>query len=141
MLFILTVITVVWMLGDQTPIIRLVYTHLPRLVRGSLYAGFALLAFSMFVALAAAAALERARAWAPAWLPWAVALVTAADLTLVGANRPMNAEYQFLRQFRRPPQDSAPGWFLCASITCKPTCFSLQQEQLRPMAQIAPTFR
>ena len=51
MLFILTVITVVWMLGDQTPIIRLVYTHLPRLLRGCLYAGYALLAFSLFVAL------------------------------------------------------------------------------------------
>jgi hypothetical protein len=59
----------------------------------------------MFVALAAAATLERARGWAPAWLLWAAALVTAADLTLVGANRPMNAgdgsyrrwqnEYQF----------------------------------------------
>ena len=137
MLFILTVITVVWMLGDQTPIIRLVYTHLPRLLRGCLYAEYALLAFSLFVALAAAAALELGAGW----LLWAAALVTAADLTLVGANRPMNAEYQFLRRFRRPPQDSAPGWFLCASITCKPTCFSLQQEQLRPMAQIAPTFR
>ena len=40
MLFILTVITVVWMLGDQ-PIYRLVYTHLPRLLRGCLYAGYA----------------------------------------------------------------------------------------------------
>jgi hypothetical protein len=57
MLFILTVITVVWMLGDQTPIYRLVYTHLPRLLPGCLYDGYALLAFSLFVALAAAAAL------------------------------------------------------------------------------------
>jgi hypothetical protein len=72
------------MLGDQTPICRLVYTHLPRLLRWCLYAGCAQLAFSLFVALAAAAALERARAWAPAWLFRAAALVTAADLTLVG---------------------------------------------------------
>jgi hypothetical protein len=47
----LTVIRVVWMLCDQTPIYRLVYTHLPRLLRGCLYAGYALLAFSLFVAL------------------------------------------------------------------------------------------
>ena len=51
MLFILTVTTVVWMLSNQTPIYRLVYTHLPRLLRGCLYAGYALLAFSRFVAL------------------------------------------------------------------------------------------
>lgn len=76
MLFILMVITVVWVLGDQTPIYRLLYTHLPRLLRGCLYAGYALLAFSPFVALAAAAALERARAWAPAWLLRAGALAS-----------------------------------------------------------------
>jgi hypothetical protein len=102
MLFILTVITVVWVLGDQTPIYRLLYTHLPRQLRGCLYAGYALLAFSPFVALAAAAALERARAWAPAWLLRAGALaklVTEADLALVRANRPMKRGTSILRQF------------------------------------------
>jgi hypothetical protein len=65
MLFILTVTTVVWMLSNQTPIYRLVYTHLPRLLLGRLYAGYARLAFSLLVALGGS---RGARAWAPAWL-------------------------------------------------------------------------
>jgi hypothetical protein len=46
--FLFTIISVVWMLGDETPLYRLVYAHLPRFVRGALYAEFALMAFCMF---------------------------------------------------------------------------------------------
>jgi hypothetical protein len=81
----LTVITVVWMLGDQTPIYPVGVHSSAWLLRGCLYAGYAPLAFILFVALAAAAALERTRAWAPAWLFRAAALVTATDLTLGSA--------------------------------------------------------
>ena len=115
MLFILTETTVVGMLGDQTPIYRLVYTHLPRLLRGCLYAGYALLALSLFVAWR-----QPRRSSAPELgrrhgCSGPSALVTAADLTLVGANRPMNAEYQFfdnsdgLRRMQRLIGSTSPA--------------------------------
>ena len=89
--FLLTVICGVWMIGDKTPLYRTVFTHLPRLVRGSLYAEFALLAFCLFAALTAAVALERVGKRAPQAILWGAALFTAADLTYFGANRPMNS--------------------------------------------------
>ncbi|MGO4881726.1 MAG: hypothetical protein ACLP59_12995 [Bryobacteraceae bacterium] len=76
------------MLGDETPVYRFVFHHLPLLLRGSLYAEYALMAFCLFAALTAAAALEHiGRRW-PVWLLWAIALFTAADLIHFGANRP-----------------------------------------------------
>ncbi|MGC9947624.1 MAG: YfhO family protein [Bryobacteraceae bacterium] len=87
----LTAVSAVWMLGDQTPVYRFVFRRLPPLLRGSLYAEYALMAFCLFAALTAAAALGRlGRRW-PAGLPWAIALFTAADLIASGAGRPMNA--------------------------------------------------
>jgi hypothetical protein len=91
MLFTCTAISVIWMLGNTTPLYALIYTHLPRLVRGALYGEYALLAFCMFVALTAAIALQGISVRVPKWLPWCLALVTAADLTFFGADRPMNA--------------------------------------------------
>ena len=88
--FALTVISAIWMLGDSTPIYPFVYRLLPRLVRGSLYAEFALLAFSMFAALTAASVLDRAGNRWPRWTLWAVALFSAVDLTHFGANKLMN---------------------------------------------------
>lgn len=89
--FALTIICALWMLGDATPAYRLVFPHLPRLVRGSLYAEFALLAFCLFAAMTAAVALGRLGSRAPQWILWGAALLTAADLTHFGANRPMNS--------------------------------------------------
>lgn len=86
-----TVLSAIWMLGDSTALYRFVYTHLPRLARGALYAEFALMAFCMFMALTAAVALERIAKRAPALLLWAVALVTSADLMHFGSERPMNS--------------------------------------------------
>ncbi len=90
-LFVLTILCAIWMVGDSTPVYRLVFQHLPRLVRGSLYAEFALLAFCMFAALTAAVALERLGGRPPHWILWCAALLTAVDLTYFGANRPMNS--------------------------------------------------
>ena len=87
----LTILCAVWMVGDATPAYRLVFMLLPRLVRGSLYAEFALLAFCMFAALTAALALDHLGRRAPHWILWCAALLTAADLTHFGANRPMNS--------------------------------------------------
>jgi hypothetical protein len=91
MFFLFSVISVVWMLGDNTPVYRLVYTHLPRLVRGALYAEFALMAFCMFMALTSALVLQHMAARVPAGVLWCVALITALDLTYFGSGRPMNS--------------------------------------------------
>ena len=91
MLFIFAVISVVWMLGDQTPVYRLVYTHLPRFVRGALYAEFALMAFCLFMALTSALVLQRMAGRVPAVALWCIALLTAVDLTYFGSGRTMNS--------------------------------------------------
>jgi hypothetical protein len=91
MFFFFTVISVVWMLGDETPVYRLVYTHLPRFVRGALYAEMALMAFCMFMALTSALVLQRIARRVPAVVLWCIAAVTALDLTYFGSERPMNA--------------------------------------------------
>ena len=91
MLFLFAVISVVWMLGDQTPVYRLVYTHLPRFVRGALYAEFALMAFCLFMALTSALVLQRMAGRVPAVALWCIALLTAVDLTYFGSGRTMNS--------------------------------------------------
>jgi hypothetical protein len=79
------------MLGDSTPVYRFVYSHMPSLVRGAVYAEYALLAFSIFMALTAAVALSALTRFAPRWLIWAIALLTAVDLIYFGSGRPMNS--------------------------------------------------
>ncbi|MBZ5593894.1 MAG: YfhO family protein [Acidobacteriia bacterium] len=90
-LFALTVMSAIWMLGDETPVYRFVYTHLPGMLRGALYAEFALMAFCMFVALTSAVALQRVSARVPWPLLLGISLLTAADLIYFGAERPMNS--------------------------------------------------
>lgn len=89
--FALTLIAGVWMLGDETPIYRAVFTHLPRVLRGGLYAEEAMIAFCLFMALTAAVVLERIGGNWPAWALWAIALLSAGDLMHFGADRPMNS--------------------------------------------------
>ena len=104
--FALTVVSAVWMLGDQTPVYQFVFRHLPLLLRGSLYAAYALMAFCLFAALTAAAAFDRlGRKW-PAWLLWPIALFTAADLTYFGAARPMNTSPG---SYRKAPNENQLG--------------------------------
>jgi hypothetical protein len=91
MLFACSVISAIWMLGNTTPFYALIYTLLPRLVMSAMYCQYALLAFCMFVSLTAAIALQRISARAPKWVPWCLALLTAADLTFFGADRPMDS--------------------------------------------------
>lgn len=89
--FALTLASALWMVGDATPLYRFVFTHLPRLVRGSLYAEFALLAFCLFAALTSAVALERVAGRLPRWTLWGAAVLAAADLIYFGAGKPMNS--------------------------------------------------
>jgi len=86
----LTVISAVWMLGENTPVYRSIFPHLPRLLRGALYPEYALMAFCFFAAITAAVVLDRmGRRW-PVLL-WCVALFTSYDLIHTGADRPMNS--------------------------------------------------
>ncbi len=78
------------MLGDETPLYRLVYSHLPPFLRGALYAEFALMAFCMFMALTSAVVLQRMAGHVPAGVLWCIALVTALDLSYFGSGRRMN---------------------------------------------------
>lgn len=88
----LTVFSAIWMVGDETPVYRLVFVHLPRAIRGALYAEEALIAFCLFMALTAAVVLQHiGRRW-PVWALWAVALLSAVDLMHFGAERPMNSQ-------------------------------------------------
>ena len=91
MLFFFTVVSIIWMLGDETPVYRLLYNHIPRFGRGALYAEFALMAFCMFMALTSALALQRMARRVPALLLWCIALVTALDLTYFGSDKTMNS--------------------------------------------------
>ncbi len=87
----LTVTGAVWMLGENTPVYRAIYPHLPRLLRGALYPEYALMAFCFFAAMTAAVVLDRVgRRWPPLLL-WCVALFTSYDLIHTGADRPMNS--------------------------------------------------
>ena len=89
--FSFTVISAVWMLGDETPVYRWLFTHLPHAIRGALYAEEALMSFCMFAALTAAVVLHQiGRKW-PAPVLWAIAVLTSADLIYFGSNRPMNS--------------------------------------------------
>lgn len=86
---ILTAVSALWMVGENTPVYKLIFPHLPRLLRGSIYAEYALMAFCFFAGITAAEALNRAGARRPALL-WSIALFTSADLLYTGSNRPMN---------------------------------------------------
>ena len=88
---ILTVASAVWMLGDHTPVYRWIYPHIPPLIRGALYAEFALMAFSFLAAITAATVLDRLRGRWPAVVLWCVAVFTSYDLIYTGSDRPMNS--------------------------------------------------
>ena len=90
-LLLLTLVSAVWMLGEHTPIYSFVFTHLPRTVRGALYAEFALMAFCFFAGATAAMVLDRLGKRAPPAVLWAIALATSVDLIHAGGNRPMNS--------------------------------------------------
>jgi len=89
--FALAAVSALWMLGEHTPVYPFVTGHLPNLIRGSLYAWYAMMAFCFFVGIAAAMALNRLGSRVPVALLWALALFTSWDLIHTGSDRPMNA--------------------------------------------------
>ena len=86
----LTIVSVFWMLGGHTPVYRAIYVHLPGLLRGALYAEYALLAFCCFAAITAAIVLNHIGRRAPQVVLWGIALYTSYDLIQTGRDRPMN---------------------------------------------------
>jgi len=86
----LTIVSALWMLGEHTPIYQFVFQHLPEMVRGALYAWYAMMAFCLFVGLTAATVLDRLGSRVPEAALWILALVTGWDLIQTGRDRPMN---------------------------------------------------
>jgi hypothetical protein len=86
----LTALFLLWMLGDSTPLGRVLFPLLPRLIRSALYAEFAMAPFTLGLALLAGLGahqflIGRSRAWSAA----AVFLV-AGELIAVSSGRPVN---------------------------------------------------
>ena len=79
----LTLASAYWMLGQSTPGYTAIFTRLPRMIRGSVYAEYALLPFSLWVALTAALSLRDLRLPHSAALAWVVALAAAVNLLAV----------------------------------------------------------
>ncbi|HMC59213.1 MAG TPA: hypothetical protein VKJ01_08485, partial [Candidatus Solibacter sp.] len=89
--FVLTIVSGFWMLGGHTPVYRSVFVRLPSLLRGALYAEFALLAFCCFAAITGAMVLHRFGSRVPHAVLWGIALYTSYDLIQTGRDRPMNS--------------------------------------------------
>jgi hypothetical protein len=79
----------IWMLGDKTALWRLLFPLLPVSVRIGIHPEFTFCIFTLAFAGLAALGLQRWRV--PDGVRWAVALLIATDLFLVGSGRPMNA--------------------------------------------------
>jgi hypothetical protein len=86
----LTLVSAVWMIGDTTPIYIAIYSRLPRILRGSLYAEEALIPFSFWVSITAALSLRDLPWNRLEALSWVVALAASVNLIAVSSNRPMN---------------------------------------------------
>jgi hypothetical protein len=77
-----------WMLGDKTPLWRALYPLLPDKIRIGIHPEYTYCIFSLAIAGLAAVGLNALPA--PHLARWAIALVIAVDLFLVGSGRPMN---------------------------------------------------
>jgi len=99
-----------WMMGDYTPVYRLLKHAAPDSVRSALYAEFAMAAFLLALAVFAAIGFERFVAGRGLMVSLAVVVMLAADLIVVGSGRPMNTTSTreipptHLNQFEGSPQ-------------------------------------
>jgi hypothetical protein len=88
MLAIMTAFGLLWMLGENTPLWRMIYPWLPDRVRIGIHPEYTYCIFTMCLAALAAAGLQALRV--PERARIAIGIVIAADLFLVGSGRPMN---------------------------------------------------
>jgi hypothetical protein len=86
----LTLCAALWMLGDSTPVGKTVFALLPDAAKVSLYAEFALCAFSLGMASLAGLGAERILRGRPRWVQAAVITIVAADLIGFSSGRPFN---------------------------------------------------
>jgi hypothetical protein len=91
MFFTLTVASAFWMLGENTPVYGLVFNRLPGLLRGALYAWYAMMAFCFFAGITAAIGLDHVAKRVPEAFLWIIVLFTSWDLIRTGRDRPMNS--------------------------------------------------
>ena len=85
---IMTFLSVLWMLGDSTPVGVAVYKMLPSQLKNSMHPEYAMCAFGLSMAVLAALATDRI--FRKPVLGWVAVLIVAVDLIAVGSNRPMN---------------------------------------------------
>ena len=85
-----TVLSALWMVGEHAPVYKAIFPHLPKLLKGAIYAEYAMIAFAFFAALTAAFELDRLSARIPGMVLWALVLFTSWDLIHTGWKRPMN---------------------------------------------------
>jgi hypothetical protein len=102
-------ISLLLLCGGHLPGYGLAFRSLPRFVRSATYIEFAIAAYSLSVAIAAALALEALLGRRDRWAI-AIALATGMELLLVASNRPMNSgeggwkERDSTRQMMRRPE-------------------------------------
>ena len=86
----LTLCAALWMLGDSTPVGKTVFVLLPDAVKNSLYAEFALCAFSLGMAVLAGLGAQQVLNGRRPWVQAAVVMIVASDLIAVSSGRPFN---------------------------------------------------
>ncbi len=113
-----------WMLGDKTVVWRAVFPLLPEQIRIGIHPEYTYSIFSLAIAGLAAIGLDALRV--ANGVRWAISLVIAIDLFLVGSGRPMNAQSakaepgvtrdafdgseQLLNEVRRYINQNNPPW-------------------------------
>ncbi|HEV3196482.1 MAG TPA: hypothetical protein VGZ73_01215 [Bryobacteraceae bacterium] len=90
-LFCLTVLSVFWMFGNGTIFGRAVWAVIPNLVKGSLYPYYGMAPVCLGIAVLSGIGLDRIQRLTAAH-KYAIAVLVAADLIVVGSGRPMNAD-------------------------------------------------
>lgn len=86
----MTVLSLLWMLGDQTPAGKALFPRLPGILRSILYAEPAMAAFLLSLAILAGLGAHRLFASRRLWMGSVAVAIVAVELTLAGSGRPMN---------------------------------------------------
>ncbi len=108
-----------WMLGDKTILWRALYPLLPETIRIGIHPEYTYSIFSLAIAGLAAIGLDSLRV--VNGVRWAIGLIIAADLFLVGSGRPMNTAQSpvaagitdnpvYSRDLRRYLNQNVPPW-------------------------------
>jgi len=158
---IMLVVGMLWMLGDKTPLWRLVYPVLPETVRIGIHPEYTYCIFTLSLAGLAAIGLESLRVSGAIRI--LAGIVIAVDLYLVGSGRPMNTaslnndppvtrqsfegSTQLLSEIRRHVNENSPPWRIdtvdaninwatCATITRVPTANGVSPLALENIIQL-----